>query len=162
MKNIIMTCWLIVTFSLAITGIAGEGTAQDTKSKDTPNARIVPFKDGYCSVDGPLFIMAKAGAEFTFLPEVEYKGKKFQIMKPISPNAYGVSSISVQFLTKTKEPSGPPKNLECDSQNWNEKQKTVDFHYRDDTIQVVVHIYAAAMGGFVIKDIECAPPGKAK
>lgn len=157
-----MVCWLIVTLCIAITGIVAEATAQDTKSKDKSNAQIVPFKDGYCSVDGPLFIITKAGATLEFGPQVEYKGKKFQIQKPISPNAYGVSSINVQFLTKTKAPSMPAKKLECDSQNWNEKEKTVDFHYRDDTIHVIAHIYTAAMSGFIIKDVECLPPTKEK
>ena len=131
MTKCTMACWLIVTLCIAITftWIAAEATTQDTKSKDTTNAKIVPFKDGYCSVDGPLFIMTKAGATLEFGPQVEYKGKKFQIQKPISPNAYGVSSINVQFLTKAKEPSMSAKKLECDSQNWNEKEKTVDFHY---------------------------------
>jgi hypothetical protein len=157
-----MACWTIIAFCVAVPGMAAKGLPQDAKSEDTSNVTVVPLKDGYCNVDGPLFILAKAGAEFTFTPEIEYKGKKFQVQKPISKNAYGVSSISVQLMTKTKKPSGPVKELKSDSQTWNEKQKTVDFHYGGDTIQVVVHIYPVAMGGFVIKDIECLPPEKGR
>jgi len=161
LRKKMMVLWLLVIICITITGIIVKAIAQNTKSKEASDASIVSFKNGYCKVEGPWFVMAKAGAKFAFGPEVEYRGQKFQVMIPKSQNAYAVSSITVQFLTKTKEPLGPAKKLECARQNWNEKEKTVDFHYYNDTIHVIVHIYPA-MGRFIIKDIECLSPKKAK
>ena len=129
--------------------------------KKKSNVRIVPFKDGYCSVEGPRLFMRKAGVTFE-ITYWEYKGKKIQILKPISKNAYGMPSISVQLLTKKIELLGPEKKLKGNDQKWNNKQQTLDFYFSDDTIQLVVHIYDTVNYGIIIKGIECFPSNEVK
>ena len=125
--------------------------------EEKSNVRIVPFKNGYCSIEGPISFFIKAEAVFEGGPVVEYEGETFQIVKPVTENAYIVPSISVQFLTQTIQPSEPARKLECNNQKWNNDQQTVDFFYSDDTVQIILHIYHPFMGGMVIKGIECLP-----
>lgn len=141
--------------------LSGQDHPRDKASKETSNTRIVPFRDGYCSVDGPNLIMGKAGAVFSFGPTIKYKGEEFQVMIPKTENAYAVGTIDVQLLTKKKEPSGNLRKLECTDQKWNQSLKTVDLTYTDNPIIVIIHIYTPATGGFVIKEVECtAQKGK--
>lgn len=137
-----------------------EKAGEEEPSDKTPNTRIVPFKDGYCRVETPTLVMAKAGAEFEFGATVKHEGKEFQIQKPISTNPFVVPALTVQILTNSKKPSGPPRKLECTGQKWNNTLNTVDLYFVDDTVQVVVHAYTPAMGGFIVKDVKCSSPKK--
>ncbi len=123
---------------------------------------IVPFKDGYFSVEGPHLIIAKSGASFSFSSTIEYMGQKFQVMIPKTEDAYMVGSINVQLLNKDKEPSVDVRKLECSVQKWNPALNTVDLTYSDNKIVVIVHIYTPANGGFIIKEVECKVPGVKK
>ena len=145
-RAVLFGCALII-LSAASSAMSGEAAR--------PKVPVVPFGDGYCSVSGPLFIMAKAGAKFEFGPKVEFEGKSFQIQKPLGTNSYVTSSVTVRPVTKVGDPVGSEKKLNCSMQEWDEKQQTVDFVYADDAMQVIVHVYMRAMGGFVIKDVEC-------
>jgi hypothetical protein len=123
---------------------------------------IVPFKDGYCSVEGPHLIIAKPGASFSFSSTIEYKGQKFQAMIPKTEDAYMVGSINVQLLNKDKEPHADVRKLECSVQKWNPALNTVDLIYSDNKIVVIVHIYTPADAGFIIKEVECKVPSAKK
>ncbi|MCJ7447722.1 MAG: hypothetical protein MUO72_08515 [Bacteroidales bacterium] len=130
------------------------------KIEKTSDVLIIPFKKGFCSIDGPAFIGSKAGAALEFGPEIEYKGKAFQIQIPRSKDAYYVAPINVQFLTEMVEPLSPVKKLECNDQIWNKDRMTLDLFYGDNTIKIIVHIFTPVFGGFLIESIECFPPIK--
>lgn len=139
-----------------------EKTEETEKSAMPSNSKIVPFKGGFCSVEPPTLVMAKAGAEFEFGPTVKHEGKEFQIQKPVSANPFVVPAINVQILTKDKKPSGSPRKLECTGQKWNATLNTIDLYFGDATVQAVVHAYTPTGGGLIVKDINCNPPKKTK
>ena len=125
------------------------------QSPNEGGQRIVPYRDGYCGIEDPAFVMRKAGAEFQVGDTVTHAGRTFQIAIPLTKDALGLPPIRVVTLDHSKKAIGEAKELAAQEQKWNPGAKTYDITFSDAALKVVYHVYLPFFGGFVVKAVEC-------
>jgi hypothetical protein len=154
----------VIAFGVSLACPVGDTLAQErpkkTNAGEGDQRILAPYNDGFCALKGTFAAVARNDAWFSVAGTVTRDGRSFQVIKPQSPDAYVVGSVTVLLLDKDKHPIGQPRILESRGHKWSEEEQTVDFVFADRELELTLHVYTPALGGLVIKNAECRSLGE--
>lgn len=149
---------LLVVVMLMFTGYVQAQTKSSQKAEN-----LVSFGNGYCKIEEGSLLL-DIGPDTLFDAYVEtVKGQPMQRARLVKENSISKGTVRVQILSKSKEPLGAPRDLNLSASKWNEKSKTIDLTFTDETMRLLLHT-TTNLRGFSVEGFECTPvtPAKSK